>query len=203
MNEVLHLIDYAVAVLPLPGQALTGDCQVIRPFPDGVLVAVMDGLGHGEEAAAVARTAAAILEDHADEAPIPLMKLCHEGLKKTRGVVMSLASFNARDETMTWLGVGNVDGVLLRADAQGDPARESLLLHGGVVGYQLPPLRPSLLHLRENDLLIFVTDGIRSAFIGEVVLRDGPQQIADYILSRHAKGTDDALALVARWKGNG
>ena len=30
---------------------------------------------------------------------------------------MSLASFNAADQTMTWTGVGNVEGVLQRSDA--------------------------------------------------------------------------------------
>ena len=48
---------------------------------------------------------------------------------------------------MTWLGVGNVDGFLLRADNQTKPAHESLFLRGGVVGYQLPSLRPSTLLL--------------------------------------------------------
>ena len=55
---------------------------------------------------------------------------------------MSLASFNALDGAMTWLGVGNVTGLLLRADAGAERKRESLLLRGGVVGYRLPPLRP-------------------------------------------------------------
>ena len=35
---------------------------------------------------------------------------------------------------MTWLGVGNVEGVLLRAALR--IARESVLLRGGVAGYQ-------------------------------------------------------------------
>ena len=33
---------------------------------------------------------------------------------RTRGVVLSIALFNAENNTMTWLGVGNVDGLLLR-----------------------------------------------------------------------------------------
>jgi len=35
----------------MPGQAVSGDMHLVRPFEDGVLVALVDGLGHGEEAA--------------------------------------------------------------------------------------------------------------------------------------------------------
>jgi hypothetical protein len=36
-----------------------------------------------------------------------------------------------------------------------------------------------------------------------LVRSDSPQQIADRILKRHFKGTDDALVLVARYVGRG
>ena len=73
----------------------------------------------------------------ASHSALLLMKLCHEALHTTRGAVLTLASFNGLDGTVTWLGVGNVDGVLLRADPKAMPVREYVLLHGGVVGLQL------------------------------------------------------------------
>ena len=102
---------------------------------------------------------------------------------------------------MTWLGVGNVDGLLLRADPQTNPAHESLLLRGGVVGYQLPSLRPSTIHVGRGDILIFSTDGIRSGFEEEVNPEESPQQIADKIIMNYNRKTDDALVLVARYTG--
>ena len=203
-NEVpnpLPLIDWGVATLALPGQAESGDRGVVKPFPNGVLVAVVDGLGHGQEAAAAAKIAAEKVERYAHESVITLLRRCHERLKATRGVVMSLVSFNARNATLTWLGVGNVEGVLLRANVNARPARESLLLRGGVVGYQLPPLRTSVLPVTRGDTLIFATDGIRDGFAEGLPLSDPPQHIADRILVQHGKGTDDALVLVARYVG--
>jgi serine phosphatase RsbU (regulator of sigma subunit) len=120
---------------------------------------------------------------------------------KTRGVVMSLAFFNAQDSTLTWVGVGNVEGMLVRADAKAHPARESVLLRGGVLGYELPPLRASVIPVFRGDTLILSTDGIRHGFAEELTLRDSPQQIADRILAHSGKGTDDALVLVARYLG--
>jgi serine/threonine protein phosphatase PrpC len=196
------LVEWGAAALPLEGQAESGDLHVVQPFAKGVLVAVVDGLGHGPEAALAAKMAVATLEDYAHEPVVSLLKRCHQRLIRTRGVVMSLASFNALDNTMTWLGVGNVEGVLLRADATASPARESILLRGGVLGYQLPTLRASILPVTRGDILIFATDGIRDGFVEDVTLSDPPQQIAEHILARRARGTDDALVLVARYLGH-
>ena len=132
------LIEWGVAVQPLEGEAESGDQYVVQPFPKGVLVAAVDGLGHGPEAAAAARSAVAILKDYAHEPVISLLRRCHERLIRTRGVVMSLASFNALDSTMTWLGVGNVEGLLLRADVAANPPRENVLLRSGVVAANCP-----------------------------------------------------------------
>jgi len=195
------VIEWGVATLPLAGEAESGDLYVVKPFAGGVLVAVVDGLGHGPEAALAAKTAVATLEDHAHELIISLVKRCHERLLRTRGVVMSLASFNARDNTVTWLGVGNVEAVLLRAEVAATPRRENVLLRGGVVGCQLPTLGASILPVTRGDVLIFSTDGIRSGFVEDLSLSHPPRQIAEHILARCATGTDDALVLVARYLG--
>lgn len=196
-----QLIDWGVATLTLAGQDESGDLHLVKPFPNGVLAAVVDGLGHGDEAAAAARLALATLESCAHESVIALLTRCHQAVRNTRGVVMSLASFNAHASTITWLGVGNVEGVLLGAERNVNPGRESILPRGGVVAYQLPPLHASTLPVTRGDTLLLATDGIRSGFAQGMNLSEPPQQIADQILARHGKGTDDALVLVARYLG--
>jgi negative regulator of sigma-B (phosphoserine phosphatase) len=195
------LIEWGVATLPLAGEAESGDLYVVKPFHHGVLVAVVDGLGHGPEAALAAKTAMATLEDCASEPVVALVQRCHEKLIRTRGVVMSLASLDTKGKTLTWLGVGNVEGVLLRAHVRTNPPRENVLLRSGVVGCQLPTLRASILPVRRGDVLILATDGVRSGFAEDVTLSRPPQQIAEQILARHATGMDDALVLVARYLG--
>jgi hypothetical protein len=183
----------------------------VTAFPEGVLVAVVDGLGHGEEAVTAAHTAILALREHAQESVILLLQRCHERLKGTRGVVMSVASVRAADGLMTWAGVGDVEGVLLQGGATGNLVRSSLPLRGGVVGYQLPPLRANTLSVRQGDLLIFATDGLRSGFaqdpwLSDPLIRlaqDGLQHLADHLLAQYAKATDDALVLVAQYMGDG
>ena len=193
-------LEWGVATRPIPGQAVCGDLHLVKPFDNGALVAVVDGLGHGDEAISVARIAIHVLEGKADQPVITLVKRCHEALINTRGVVLTLASFNTLDATVSWLSVGNVAGLLLRADITAVPPCETALLRGGVVGYQLPQLTASVVAVAPNDLLILATDGIRNTF-QSVPLSGTPQQIADGVMSRHFKGNDDGLVLVARFLG--
>ena len=195
------LVEWGVSSRALPGQAASGDRHVVEAFPGGALIGAIDGLGHGDAAASAARTAGDVLGRHCAESVIALARRCHEALLSTRGVVMSLASFNGGDQTMTWLGVGNVEGVLLRANARAVPMREQLLLRGGVVGYQLPQLSAWVLPLCRGDTLIFATDGIRSEFTSVVDSGGSAAGLADSILTGYAKGTDDALVVVARYAG--
>lgn len=196
------IIDWGVAMKELEGEDESGDMYLVKAFTESVLVAVTDGLGHGSGAAIAARAAITTLEVYAHESVISLVELCHKALKRTRGAVMSLASFNAPNNTMTWLGVGNVEGVLLRARPDRQPASESLLKHGGIVGYNTPRLHAKVIPVTPGDTLIFATDGIHNDFTNGLNLHYTPQQIADVIFERYSKGHDDALVLVVRYLGD-
>jgi negative regulator of sigma-B (phosphoserine phosphatase) len=92
--------------------------------------------------------------------------------------------------------------VLLRADAGVLRPREAITLLGGVVGYQLPPLRPASLPASPGDVLIMITDGIGSGFLDGLEPRGDVGEIARGVLERHGKATDDALVLVARFRSD-
>ena len=194
-------LEYGVAARPLPGEAKSGDLHAVIPLSHGSLVAVADGLGHGCEATLAAEVAMATLAARAHLPVDRIVEHCHEALIKTRGVAMSIASLDWRNDTITWLSIGNVAGILLRTNKRGGVEREHILMRGGVVGFRLPPLRAATLRLHRGDLLIFASDGVGEGFQGEIDFDAHPQEIADRILARYAKATDDALVLVGRWNG--
>lgn len=185
----------------LPGQGESGDRHLVCCAGDGILIAAIDGIGHGEEAANAAEAAISILKASPDEPVISLLERCHEGLRSTRGVVLSLASIDPKHGMMTWVGVGNVQGVLMRAGAKQGRVEEVLLLRAGVVGSQLPALQAAVLPIAKGDTLVFVTDGIRSEFVEGLSPLESPQRAADKILKQHSRGNDDALVLVLRLTG--
>jgi phosphoserine phosphatase RsbX len=196
------LIEWGVATLVLPGEKQSGDLHLVKATARGVLVAVVDGLGHGSEAASAAHAAVAALNRHSDESPLRLLERCHGALQGTRGAVLSLASFD-QGRSLTWVGVGNVEGRLLHTDGAERFARlrESLVTRGGIVGSQLPRVQPRTLPVAFGDTLIFATDGIKENFTDRLPADAAPQQLADQILASYRKGTDDALVLVARYRG--
>jgi len=204
MSTVLALpaYEYAVAGRALGGERQSGDASLVQATASGVLVAVVDGLGHGDEAAAAAAVAIRTLREHAGEPVASLLRCCHEAMRLTRGAAVTLAALDADQQTLSWTGVGDVEAVLIPS-RQGPP-REKLCLtnRGGVVGYRLPVVEARVVPVYPGDLLILATDGIDGRFVSDEMPPHGaPDHLAHAILDRHGKATDDALVLVLRWRG--
>ncbi|HLK04617.1 MAG TPA: SpoIIE family protein phosphatase [Candidatus Acidoferrum sp.] len=194
-------VDFGIASFA-PGVGVeSGDLSLVECTPDRALIAAIDGIGHGKIAASASRTAAEILKSFPDEPLVSLVHRCHEALRSSRGVVFSLAAIDFNEHTLTWLGVGNVQGILVRSSKSTEIGNKSLLLRPGVVGSLLPPLQSATLSICPGDTLAFATDGIRSEFSDDLFLHETPQRAADRILAKHCKGSDDALIFVARFLG--
>jgi negative regulator of sigma-B (phosphoserine phosphatase) len=201
--SVPPIIEYGVASYALPGEAQSGDRHLVLHRGAGVLIAAIDGLGHGYEAAFAAESAVSILENsEPEDSVISLVQHCHEGLRSTRGAAMSLASIDAKQGQMTWIAVGNVQGVMLRRQSTRASVPDELLLRAGVVGERLPPLQAAMLPISKGDTLVFVTDGIHSDFVLNLSPLEPPQKSANRILAEHRRGNDDALVLVTRYLEN-
>jgi hypothetical protein len=194
---LMSMIEWSIAEEALPGQLESGDHYLVKTLPSGVLLAVVDGVGHGQDARRAAELAIKALDDLETGSLIPLVRCCQQKLQGTRGVVLSMAFFSATDGTMAWLGVGNVEGVLVRA--HGEPRQESLLLRGGLVGAYLPPISASTVPVTCGDLLVLATDGIRNGFAERLDFGASTREIAQEIIDNFGRDTDDALVLVARY----
>ena len=192
-------IEWSTAAATMPGETESGDRCWAGAVANGMMFAVMDGLGHGGAAAAASDIAIATLERHVGDPLIELLRHCHESLRGTRGVAMSLAVFDTENAMLTWIGVGNVEGTLLRRGA-GLPSSK-LLLRNGVVGIHLPILRAGELAVQSGDILTMATDGVTAESPMRVSMDGQIESMADGILASACKGTDDALVLVARYRG--
>jgi phosphoserine phosphatase RsbX len=196
-------LEVGIAERPLPGEPRSGDRAVLVAFDGGALVAAIDGLGHGSEAADAAETAAAVMARHPDEEPVRLIEACHGALARSRGAVMTLAWFDLVEESLSWTGVGNVEGRLVHASAGPHAPTEGALTKGGVVGYNLPSIRVTATDLEHGDVMVLATDGIDSGFAQAITAPGSAQDIADRILARHGKSSDDALVVVVRYLPRG
>lgn len=191
-------LEWWVAQHALPGQTLSGDHYLVHEYPAGALVAAVDGLGHGSEAAAAADVAIRTLRKSAAEPVLTLVHRCHTALRGTRGVVLSLAQFDARAGTVTWTGVGNVEGLVFRTQPSRGAAPTRLLLRQGLIGSHLPALHVATFPVQLGDLLILTTDGVAAEFERDLDCSAPLPVLAAGILARHSRNNDDALVLVAR-----
>lgn len=198
-SQALRL-DCGVAVEPQPGYLECGDAWVFEPFQGGFLVAVIDGLGHGPEAAVASQRAVDSIRASAALPLDSIFRRCHQALLGSRGAAISAASIDAIGETLTWCGVGNVEGVVLNPVGFSPPVwhSEGLIARAGVVGYELPPPHPITLPFVPGAFLVFATDGVRPGFATEIRPDRRSQQVADHILSGYGRGTDDALVMVTQ-----
>jgi negative regulator of sigma-B (phosphoserine phosphatase) len=160
-------VEWSTAAAPMPGETVSGDRYWAGAASNGMLFAVMDGLGHGREAAAASDIAIATLDRFAGDPLTELLSRCHEALRGTRGVTMSLAEFDTENALLTWMGVGNVEASVLHRGA-GLPCDKFFLAAEDAAGVSI-----------DGDL----------------------EAMANGILARGGKGTDDALVLVARYRG--
>jgi serine phosphatase RsbU (regulator of sigma subunit) len=184
---------------PFPGEKVSGDGWSIDWHESTCRIALIDGLGHGAEAAEVTLAATTTLAGRPELAPADALRLCHQALRGTRGAVISIAQIDLARARLTYAGVGNVEARLWQP-----PERQRPIAYRGIVGVILPTLRSFELQLRANWILVLHTDGVTSRFeleeLAPLVCGD-PQLLADEILRCWGRQTDDATVIIARASG--
>jgi negative regulator of sigma-B (phosphoserine phosphatase) len=195
----LEHLEVGAAGRCLDDSSESGDAYLFLPGDTTTLLAVVDGLGHGPEAAVVARATIAALKRHADAPLESLMRRCHGAVLQTRGAAVGLVRFETDATQITWLGVGNVCGMLIRAQGESMVGRTTHLIPGhGVVGAILPRLPSSAHGFRPGDILVLATDGVDPDFDETTVGLGSAAALANRLIERHTMRRDDALAVVVR-----
>jgi phosphoserine phosphatase RsbX len=193
-------LEFGVAGRIARGERVSGDLEVVHYLGDGagVLIALIDGIGHGESAAALARRAADTLLEDIDAGVEQALQRCHAALGGSAGAAACLARVDLPRAQLHWLSVGN-SIALLERDASGDGTPQALPRSPGILGQgELPALSSSVIPLRPRDQLILATDGIDPEFSAQLPEGVSAQAVADGIIARHGPRNDDALVVVVR-----
>jgi negative regulator of sigma-B (phosphoserine phosphatase) len=187
----------------LPSEYTSGDRGIAVDIGgEAALFGVVDGLGHGPAAAEAALRAVDVVTRASSERVEDLIQLCHRVLVGTRGVAMTLARVDFAASTLTWTGVGNVTADLVVKAPTGVQVRSSARLSGGIVGYRIPETTPTqVVSIRPGDLLVMSTDGIAEDYLDHIDFSAPAVDIAEGLLGKDAKETDDAMVLAARHRG--
>lgn len=181
----------AAATRLFPGEVVSGDAWTVEQSNDRYRLTVIDGLGHGPEAAEAAAAAKRTLEALPDLEPAGALMACHHAMGQTRGAALLTLQIDLAENCLTYAGVGNVEGRLCLPDRD-----QRLVSYRGIVGKMVNKVRAFTLELRDGWVLIVHSDGISSRF-DTPPLDDGNWQgLADRILEGWARSTDDATVVV-------
>lgn len=189
-------MDVGALSLPYPGEVACGDAWEVDLNLESCSFAVIDGLGHGVDAAAAAREAIRVLADPRQRTVEELLEIAHGALRPTRGAAMAIAEVHPASRHIRYGGIGNIIG----ATASATELRRMVSLDG-TVGHETRNIKTFDYTLEQNQLLIMHSDGLRSQWRLErypgLTLRD-PFLIAGVLYRDYFKGQDDVTVVVAR-----
>lgn len=189
-------LDLSVFSRPLPGQRYNGDAYFVKRYEDKITFAVIDGLGHGQDAHEAAQAAVDCLENYYRRPFAEIFQLCHQRLKRTRGAAMSLCRINLKDRVMTHAGIGNVQTRVYSSEAAPAP-----FCINGALGVAIRTVKVDDYPLPENSTIIMFSDGILGRFSPDNIhgfLSQKPQILGKRIMDSYARDNDDATIIVGR-----
>ncbi len=175
--------------------------SVVKSTPSGFLVALICGVQEGKNGHIAAKASAEAFEQYTHQSLVDLFSRADRASIDTSGCSVAAAIFNTNYNTVTWFGVGNVQGFLHHRSELAEPRYSWLVPHSGFVGDNQFSIRELTLPVRMGDVMIFATDSIMPEFADELPIEGKPRIIADTLLPQFARPEIDSLMLVTRYLG--
>jgi phosphoserine phosphatase RsbX len=180
---------------PKSGETSNGDAVVVTRYEGGVLVAIVDALGHGPRAEAVAKLA----HDHIigtypafpEEGVVDVMRGLHSALRGTRGACATLCLIRGR--ALEACGVGNVEMRCIGASVP-------VVLTPGIVGVQLRHPRAFSGVLPPSAWCFLFSDGISRRAPFAELSKLTPHDACQSLMRKHRHSHDDASVIVVAAK---
>ena len=197
----LSRFDAGGIVVPFPGCSESGDAWSWRTSPDGLAVLVVDGLGHGPEAADAAQAAVDAFQGKPGLSGGLLLEHMDGALRGTRGAAVAIAEIAPGRGELSFWGVGNIAGVVLDGTSS-----QRLVSINGIVGNRIGKVRQFTYAWTSNSILVLHTDGVRTKWhLGDYSgLQTKSAAIIAAVLWRDSnRGTDDSTVVAVRERGIG
>ncbi|STQ91526.1 SpoIIE family protein phosphatase [Iodobacter fluviatilis] len=186
--------EYARCLRPCYGEVVCGDGTFIKQMEHGVLVGILDVLGHGPEAHELARLCEQWLEENSSEDLEWMLKSLHEHIRGSRGTAITMA-FLGDDGNAQCITIGNTVMRKLGKDCFTFPAQ------AGTLGIILRSIRIETFNFKSDDVFVLATDGIQEHIAADDILlerRNSLNQMVANLLSRFGKLYDDATCLAIK-----
>jgi len=191
-------LDVAGLAVPYPGEQFCGDAWSCHSTGERTVALLVDGLGHGWEAAEAAQESVATFRKRLASHPGEIVASIHEALRKTRGAVAAVAEIRPGERSLVFAGVGNISAVMLNQGAS-----RSLVSHNGTLGVAVPRIQEFKSEWPLGGILVLHSDGVQSrwdlsspSYPG--LLARHPAVIGGALLRDFRRQRDDASVIVVK-----
>ena len=190
-------IDFKSIIVPKPGEVESGDgfyCTSDRHY---LKLFLGDGLGHGPAAARAVAVAGDSFSASRQTDPVEIIREINTSVKKTRGLVGTVAVFDLKAKQWRICGVGNILTKIMSLSAS-----KNYVAYNGIIGLNVPnTLNAQQIPYESGQHLIMCSDGLRSRWDilrYPSILRYDPTILAGVLLKDFARHTDDMSAVVCK-----
>ncbi len=189
-------IEIASFARPYSGQRVSGDTVVIEHRDDILFLAIVDALGHGPQANAVANQAEQFLCNYWSSDVLDTMQRLHSELKGTIGAGAGLCVLDRVSRKASYTGVGNT--VLRTFGSQAT----RLISSDGIIGSRFRTPAVQAVSLNESGIILMYTDGVSDRFDVEQYPQihfHSASAIARKIVNSFGRSYDDATCMAIRY----
>nr|WP_294787636.1 SpoIIE family protein phosphatase [uncultured Flavobacterium sp.] len=190
-------LNYATIAVNYPGENICGDGYYIKQNSKGFQIFVGDGLGHGEGANEAVEAAIKAFRQSIETDPTAILRDIHSTVKKTRGLVATIASVDYKSETWNICGVGNINTRLFNGLES-----KTYTPYNGIIGHNIPrTLNNTIVPYKKHQIIIMHSDGLRTRWsLNDLnsIFKHSSSIIASALLKENIRGTDDATILVGK-----
>jgi anti-sigma regulatory factor (Ser/Thr protein kinase) len=189
-------LELGAICLAKKGEEVAGDGWLLEPSGDYRTVLVVDGLGHGPNAARAARAATEAFAAHPSATPAALMQICHGALAATRGAAGAAARVAAAESRGTFAGIGNI-----ACRVEWTDERRQLVSHSGTLGHVMRRVQEFDFSFPAGALLILHSDGLATHWASTDypgLANKHAGLIAGVLYRDHDRGRDDVTVVVLK-----
>jgi len=189
-------LELGAVCLPKKGEEVPGDGWLLETSGEYRTLLVVDGLGHGPNAALAARKATDVFAANPTATPGALMQLCHSALAATRGAAGAAARVEPAKMQGSFAGVGNIS---CRVETSGE--RRQVVSHSGTLGHVMRRLQEFEFAFPAGALLILNSDGLTSRWSCDDypgLMNKHAGLIAGVLYRDHDRGSDDVTVVVLK-----
>ena len=189
--------DVGVVRVPKHGEEACGDDWGIAVDDRGrAMVAMADGLGHGQSAADASRRAVDVAVDRSGDQPAMIVAQVHAALRSTRGAALAIAELETMGTSVRYAGLGNISASLVSPHET-----KSLVSYNGIAGHEARKIQEFAYDWPSGALLVMHSDGLSGrwdlARYPGLAFRD-PSVVAGVLYRDFSRGRDDSLVVVVR-----